>query len=372
MNSVDPSKKPRKKSVGKEVIKSHKTLPRTGKIKLPKTITLLKQPNIITLMSYDFKLTNIRVLISVIEKVQDSIEENLRGVPVQQTSLFADDEKSINLDIQYSEIGVEPYQYGEVKASLKELVSRPVEIDTINPWTGEPSWKLSSLMKAYFPKKYGRSFSVEIDKDIAQKMIEVGSGYTKFIKEVAMKTNSKYTVRIYMLICSWKDKGGFQIEYAKFRRWLMLEEKYPIYKKLQEKIIQPVYEELFEKADCWFEMSAVFESKTDKNPQKLVFKVIRASLSEKEKELLETQKKNIRDLCLRYLTMNEKQVNEIEKNVTITNYQSVIHKVTFLMEHIRKHYQEISSVSDYSFTAIMNVFDVINVEGEELETGQQI
>ena len=42
------------------------------------------------------------------------------------------------------------------------------------------------------------------------------------------------------------------------------------------------------------------------------------------------------------------------------------------MEHIRKHYQEISSVSDYSFTAIMNVFDVINVEGEELETGQQI
>ena len=61
-------------------------------------------------------------------------------------------------------------------------------------------------------------------------LLNVDKGFTQFIKEIAFNASSKYTIRLYMLISSWKNKGGFSIDMGKFRKWLKLENKYNDYK----------------------------------------------------------------------------------------------------------------------------------------------
>ena len=53
-----------------------------------------------------------------------------------------------------------------------------------------------------------------------------------------------------MLISSWKEKGGFSIYVDRFRKFLKLEDKYPEFKDLYKRVIRPVYDDLFEQADC--------------------------------------------------------------------------------------------------------------------------
>lgn len=62
---------------------------------LPDNPTWLKQSNIVTLMSYDFKTIQIRVLIALIEKIQRAIEESItQKVSYEQLSLFKEFESS--------------------------------------------------------------------------------------------------------------------------------------------------------------------------------------------------------------------------------------------------------------------------------------
>ena len=92
-----------KKIVEGKAILERKGLPRTKKsVVLPENITWLKQPNLITFMSHDFRLMQMRLLILVVEKMQKVIEESIQnyekyGVSSAdgQLSLFGEDRKSV-------------------------------------------------------------------------------------------------------------------------------------------------------------------------------------------------------------------------------------------------------------------------------------
>lgn len=359
-----PKKREKKQLLEGEVIRLRKGLPRTNKpVELPNNPTWLKQSNIVTLMSYDFKTIQIRVLIALIEKMQGAIEESiLRKVSVQQLSLFQEfsDKEKIFFTIRYKDLGISPDQYPEVRSALKQLATIPVEFDTKDPATGADSWAVSGLFKAYIPKtNYNKTFTIEMDKEVAQNFVNVDRGFTKFIKEIAFSSQSKYTVRMYMLISSWKDKGGFSIKTEKFRKWLRLEDKYPNFKDLYKRIIRPVYEELFEKANCWFEMAEVYKNDDDKEPYKLNFKVIRSALSPKEKEQLEAQITQIKNLSFRYLQMEDKHFENIIPLINLNNCTKVLTKVMELAKYVSEHRKEIQSVPNYCTQAILKEVEIV-------------
>jgi plasmid replication initiation protein len=92
------------------------------------------------------------------------------------------------------------------------------------------------------------------------------------------------------LISSWKSKGGFTISIADFREMLMLGDKYPTYKDLKARVIKPAQDELFEKADCWFNCNTRdFEIRKGRTVTQLHFKVIVPDL----KQLKEVKKQKI-------------------------------------------------------------------------------
>lgn len=357
------SKREDKRKIEGEVIRERKGHPRTNKpVPLPDNPTWLKQSNIVTLMSYDFKTIQIRVLIALIEKIQGAIEESItQKVSYEQLSLFKEFESSekIFFTIKYKDLGIAPDQYSDVRFALKQLATIPVEFDTKDPITGADSWAVAGLFKAYIPKgTHNKTFTLEMDKEIAKNFVNVDRGFTKFIKEIAFSTQSKYTVRMYMLISSWKDKGGFSIKTEKFRRWLKLENKYPNFKDLYKRVIRPVYEELFEKANCWFEMAEVYKNEDDKEPYKLNFKVIRSALTLKEQEHLDTQITQIKNLSFRYLSMEDEHFQRIIPFVNLSNCTAIVTKVMDLIKYVEKNRKNINSIPEYCVQALLKETEV--------------
>ena len=185
--------------------------------------------NVVTSMAGDFKTVQIRILIAVIEKLQDVIELSIQhldkygtSIPCEQLSLFQEYSDRIRVDIAYRDLGVNPDQYKEVKSMVRKLISIPVELDVKDPITGEDSWSITGLFtKANIPKTpYSRGFSLEMDREVAKVFINVDRGFTRYIKEIALRAQSRYTIRMYMLISSWKEKGGFSIYVDRFRNVL--------------------------------------------------------------------------------------------------------------------------------------------------------
>jgi len=81
-----------------------------------------------------------------------------------------------------------------------------------------------------------------IDKKIAASLVDVqNQGFTKYLKEVVMKAQNKYTIKIYLLISSWKSKGGFFMSMEEFREYLMIKNKYKYFKDLLKRVIRPAY-----------------------------------------------------------------------------------------------------------------------------------
>ena len=241
--------KEEKEEIDGEIVRIRKGHPRTNlPVELPENPTWLKQPNVVTLMAGDFKTVQIRILIAVIEKLQNVIELSIQhidkygtSIPCEQLSLFQEYSDRIRVDIAYRDLGVSPDQYKEVKSMVRKLISIPVEFDVKDPITGEESWAITGLFtKANIPKTpYSRGFSLEMDREVAKVFINVDRGFTRYIKEIALRAQSRYTIRMYMLISSWKEKGGFSIYVDRFRKFLKLEDKYPEFKDLYKRVIRP-------------------------------------------------------------------------------------------------------------------------------------
>lgn len=353
----------KKEIINGEIVRIRKGHSRTNlPVSLPDNPTYLKQSNLVTLMAGDFKTLQIRVIISVIEQLQDAIEKSIlyynqhgTSIPSKQLSLFEDNTDKLVLKIAFKDLGVKAEQYAEVKSLVKKLISIPVEFDVKDPETGEDGWAVTGLFtKAYIPKTpYARHFSLEMDKDVAAVFVNVNKGFTRYIKEIAYKSQSRYTVRMYMLISSWKERGGFSIYTDKFRKFLKIDDKYPNFKDLYKRIIRPVYDDLFEQADCWFEMAEVYRNETDTQPYKLNFKIIKSALSKKEEDMLESQKRNIFNMCLRHFHMKEEYINEILGKVTLDNYLRVVNKMVFLCEYLQDHWKSINSIPEYCHQALL-------------------
>lgn len=366
----------RKKTISvkgsKEIItKEWEPLPRTnGPVILPDTTTPIKQPTIVTMMKADFLLLQYKIFVSLMEQLQKAVNESItKKVAPQQLTLFQEfkDTNNIPIQIPIKNFGLTPDRYGELKNALKKMVTLPVTLDTTDPITGESAWLIKGIFEAIMPKKYSRYITLLIDKRIAASLVDVkDQGFTKYLKEVVMKAKYKYTVKIYLLISSWKDKGGFFISMKEFREYLMLKNKYKDFKDLLKRVIRPAYEELHEKADCWFEMSADYHD-GEKEPFRLRFKVITAAMTIREKELLDKHKLHIEGILFRRFQLQDKQIQQILSKVTLANVQKLLEKIGELNNYIADNTSSIRNIPEYTIQSLLNFFTELEEEEKQEE-----
>lgn len=334
-------------------------------VMLPAIKSYIYQPNRITNAVYDYSLIQERIFNAVVFYLQDPIKLSLKGENYSQLRLFKEyeEESYIKIRIPLKEITI-PQHYDQVKKSIKELASIVVEIPYRNETTKEDRLQYRGLLSADIPTDGTRTsyIEIEIDKRVAKILVEIEQNkvgqpinYTRFVYEIAQNASNKYTSRVYKLICSWRKKGGFTIPLDEFRKWLGIEDKYKYYADIKKNILIPVQEELFERADCWFNCkSDEFVTKKGNVVSHLNFKIITPELIEEE----DKRKDYAFNLLRTHFKFEDKHIDQIRPLFKKTNSTEILMKITSLREYYLNNTTKIADITTYVLKALKNEFEI--------------
>lgn len=112
--------------------------------------------------------------------------------------------------------------------------------------------QFQGLLAGYSFPAYARSVEILLPEDLAWRLLLTEDGYTSFSHEGAFSIRNKYTVRIYWLLCAWRNRGGFVMRLTDLRRILCLSSAYNRIDNLIARVLAPAESELQSHFPIWF------------------------------------------------------------------------------------------------------------------------
>ena len=127
-------------------------------------------------------------------------------------------------------------------------------------------------------KRNSGAIELELSQEIRMFLFALKNNFTQFGFAIALSLKSKYSKRIYEMICQYKDTGILRISITELKARLCLtdtktkKDKYPKYGLLRAKVLDVAQKELDAKSDVTFTYEAV---KTGKKYTHLTFTIRR-------------------------------------------------------------------------------------------------
>lgn len=193
----------------------------------------LYNPIVYSQISGDFSLMQQRLLVGIIERLQDRI---MKGINYQRQmkiwpSLFADEEldQNVIMEIDPRSLGVQPANYPYLKDALEDLariqvgfkkVGKTKDYYVIAPLFSRIEMPMSG------DRRTGKIRVVMLNENV-QDYFSLSMGYTTHLAKIAQIAKKKRTPRIYIFLSALKNKedGGKPIDYKEFCRFLGIDQE---------------------------------------------------------------------------------------------------------------------------------------------------
>lgn len=236
----------------------------------------VKQPVIYTLLSGDFSLMQMNIIIGISNELQDRINDYLnrrkRGEK-GQLSLFTQEEidkEAITFKINFSSLNIRPDAYDELDQACKNLIglnmSYPIYqegttkikerayINLFNRVVVPTNLDDVNNSKTYNYKNGKRRKGwIEITmltKNLSD-VFDMSKGYVNHIATIAQICSKKRTPRIYIYLQRWKNYGSKTVNFLEFKEYLGLitwdrkndiikDDVYPKYSVFCANVLEPV------------------------------------------------------------------------------------------------------------------------------------
>lgn len=310
--------------------------------------TWLLQPIAVTMMRHDYSQVQVRILVSIVESLQNILQGMLNGGTSRQLDIFRSDELDedgrMPIKMPFKELGVSPSHYPQLRNSLKMLASIPVEIP-YKTQEGRKYTKATNLCDVYIPEdnSYSKYAILKIDRTVAERLVSFDFGYHRLGKQIVFACKNRYTQRIYMFIASWLDKGKAVIDPLGFRKMLRLEKNYKKFPDFCRRVLDPARSELQKLAedgfcDCWFDYDRLYlHGQRGGEPDKLVFTIHRAGgpLTDQLAELTDAQRRYVGDMLVRHFAFNGEDAARLASRITPETYQAAVQKLMDLLERFK-------------------------------------
>ena len=226
------------------------------------------------------KLAHLRIIIILIQYLQPALRHKItfRRISGSVPERLLPPKSEMTLDgchriitVPVSEFGFGKRNGGRLRKYLEELQHCHIFV----PLKGESISR--PLIAGFDYPQFSRTVDIHISEFVVQTLLTTEDGYFTFSKSLALSISNRYTLRIYWLICSWKQKGGFAITADRFRRQFGLGRAYGRIDNLTLKIIQPACQEMKDRFPVFFEYRlynaasqyVVFKVKTKKTKTEL-------------------------------------------------------------------------------------------------------
>jgi len=190
----------------------------------------LYNPLVYSQISGDFSLMQQRVLVGILEKLQERIK---KGISYQKQthiwpSLFDDDELRDNyvLEIDPRSLGIIPANYGYLQEALDELSKIRVAFmkkgKTKDVYVTMPLFARAE-MPVYKDKRLGK-VRVTMLKENVKDFFDLSMGYAIHMAKVAQLCQKKRTPRIYIFLSGFRKDGERPVNYDDFCKFLGIDE----------------------------------------------------------------------------------------------------------------------------------------------------
>ena len=330
--------------------------------------TWLLQPIAVTMMRHDYSLIQIRILVTIVEFMQNKLHKILNKEKMEPgifSDVELDNDGRLEIKTLFKTLGVDPNHYPQLRQSLKMLAAIPVEIP-YKTTDGRSYLKVTNLCDVYIPKDtglYEKYALLKIDRTVAQRLVSLDLGYHRLGKQIVFACRNRYTQRIYMFIESWLDKGGTRIKTLDFRKMLRLENNYNKFSDFTRRVLNPAKEELQSLAengfcDCYFDYEKRYNhGQRGGEPDELVFTIFRAKnkLNHQLKDITEMQRNQFSDMLMRYFGFEVAVAEKMSERVTPENYQGAVSKLVDLRNRLRSDLT-IHDRAAYTYRVLDNLF----------------
>lgn len=284
------------------------------KVLIPELAEYIIQPNIVTNARYEYTLIQERIFTAIMYYLQNPIEELIHHADAKQLSLFKENEEDpyqIKIAIPMNHI-TRPDDYDRILPQAKKMVETAI-VFPYKDENGEDIAHIYPLIAGAIVPMAGNRRCSHIELTISRKVAEILISvqkrgtmpvmYTRFVYQIAQNSSSKYTSLLYKKIASWKVKGGFTISLEDLYRDICVRKVYKTkdgnidYRHFKERVLERAKEELYQKADCWFEYQEHYEGRRVKS---LTFKVITPEMEQTQEDQIFYLKKLMIDLLRVY------------------------------------------------------------------------
>lgn len=204
-----------------------------------------------------FKLAHLRIILIIVQYLQPALRHKITYrrisaavpeslLPPKSATTLGGYVRTISVPV--SEFGLGKRNGGRLRRYLDELKSCQISVVS-----SRGKVEMKPLITGFDYPQFARILDIHISDSVLMSLLTTEEGYFTFSRTMALSITNRYTLRIYWLICSWKQKGGFAITMDKFRRQFSLGNAYIRQDNLTSKIIQPAHEELKERFPVFFE-----------------------------------------------------------------------------------------------------------------------
>ena len=319
--------------------------------------SVIIQVNGVTNVIADFKISQMKVLMVIIKALQEPLKCRLNSArlgsdayekalpPVAWSSL----EMTRELVIPVKEFGFGANNTWYLARTLEDLRQVSCRFPEVREVHGRMKVRyiFSGLITHYVMEPYTGVVKLYMLDAMIGRLLLVEEGYGRYSLTQAMSFRNKYTVRLYWLIASWANRGGFCISLDSMRRLLSLEGVHIRLDNFYSAVLNKARDEMKEQSVMYFEYRRLRSG----DSEMICFKVKRHYTPEDLEKLRHTARDYMFNFCTS-LGLSEPAVLPLLQEVEPEDLPVFCEKLGEVKTYIIQHRDEIVNPEGYVITTV--------------------
>lgn len=233
--------------------------------------SLVYKSNALIEASYRLSLYEQRIVLACVAQVR-------RDEPLTDQKLYTVSAQQI---ADLTGVGLKT-AYRHLKAASERLFERRVTLHQAPNGEGRPTVRLTRWMQTVEYKEEEGMVALRFGTDMVPYLSQMTEQFTRYALADVAKMTSAHAIRLYELLCQWRNAGEREVAVEWLREALQIEDRYSRIPDLKRWVIQPAIDQINEHSPLWVKWT---QRKTGRRVSHLIF-----TFGEKERQTKRTTK----------------------------------------------------------------------------------
>lgn len=201
---------------------------------------LVYKSNALVEASYRLSVYEQRIILGCIAQVR-------RDQPLTDQQLYAVSAQQI-ADMTGTSLGT---AYQNLKAASERLYRREVTLHEAPNGNGKGKVRLTRWVQTVEYREAEGLVALRFGTDMVPYLSQLTEQFTRYALTDVAHMDSAHAIRLYELLCQWRDAGQREVSIEWLRDAFQLEGKYPAIKDFKRWVIQPAVDQINEHSPLW-------------------------------------------------------------------------------------------------------------------------